>query len=191
MNRGLCVRSASPSSRWPTRGSCSSRASTAGPADRDHPPLLLTPCWRRGQSCASSGPATEPHPYPSCMMAPRLHTQLAMNRQQRIATLTANPALDASTTVPQLVPDRKLRCTEPLREPGGGGINVARAIHMLRGDAIACFPAGGPTGDLVVSLLEREGVPRRVVRVHGSSRENVHVVESASGSTSSLREQHG
>jgi 6-phosphofructokinase 2 len=101
--------------------------------------------------------------------------------QQRIATLTANPALDASTTVPHVVPDRKLRCTEPVREPGGGGINVARAICRLQGDAIACFPAGGPTGDVLVSLLEAERVPRRVVRVRGSTRENVHLVESASG----------
>ena len=106
---------------------------------------------------------------------------MPVSTQQRIATLTANPALDASTAVPRIAPDRKLRCTEPLREPGRGGINVARAICRLHGDAIACFPAGGPTGEALVSLLEAEGVPRRVVRVHGSTRENVHVVESATG----------
>jgi 6-phosphofructokinase 2 len=99
---------------------------------------------------------------------------------QRIATLTINPALDESTTVPHVTPDRKLRCAEPVREPGGGGINVARVIRRLGGEAIACLPAGGPTGQLLVSLLDAEGVQHRVVPVGGWTRQNLHVFESAS-----------
>jgi 6-phosphofructokinase 2 len=104
-----------------------------------------------------------------------------MSKQASIATLTANPSLDVSTVVPVVVPDRKLRCAEPAREPGGGGINVARTICRFQGDAIACLPAGGATGEVLVSLLEAEGVPRRVVRVRGAIRENFDIVESASG----------
>jgi 6-phosphofructokinase 2 len=105
-------------------------------------------------------------------MALRLQARLRVIPQQRIATLTVNPALDVSTAVPYVVPDHKLRCTELVRGPGGGGINVARAIRRLRGDAIACFPVDGPSSDLMLSLLEAEGVPRRVVRVRGPIREN-------------------
>jgi fructose-1-phosphate kinase PfkB-like protein len=44
-------------------------------------------------------------------------------------TLTLNPAADKSCTVEQVVPERKLRCGQPMHHPGGGGINVSRAIE--------------------------------------------------------------
>jgi len=54
-----------------------------------------------------------------------------------------NPALDIATATQLVVPTEKLRCAEPRYDPGGGGINVARAVHMLGGDALAVFPVGG------------------------------------------------
>lgn len=49
----------------------------------------------------------------------------------RIYTLTLAPSLDSATITPQIYPEGKLRCTAPVFEPGGGGINVARAIAHL------------------------------------------------------------
>lgn len=71
----------------------------------------------------------------------------------RIYTLTLAPSLDSATITPQIYPEGKLRCTAPVFEPGGGGINVARAIAHLGGTATAIFPAGGATGEHLVSLL--------------------------------------
>lgn len=51
----------------------------------------------------------------------------------RIYTLTLAPSLDSATITPQIYPEGKLRCTAPVFEPGGGGINVARAIATLVG----------------------------------------------------------
>ncbi len=99
----------------------------------------------------------------------------------QITTLTINPALDESCSVPLVEPDHKLRCSEPVREPGGGGINVARAIHRLGGDVLACFPAGGPVGDLLVSLLDAESVRHRVTPVRGWTRENLNILETTTG----------
>ena len=62
----------------------------------------------------------------------------------RIYTLTLAPSLDSATITPQIYPEGKLRCTAPVFEPGGGGINVARAIAHLGGSATAIFPAGWP-----------------------------------------------
>lgn len=59
----------------------------------------------------------------------------------RIYTLTLAPSLDSATITPQIYPEGKLRCTAPVFEPGGGGINVARAIAHLGGTATAIFPA--------------------------------------------------
>ena len=70
-----------------------------------------------------------------------------------IYTLTLSPSLDSATLTPQIYPEGKLRCSAPVFEPGGGGINVARAITHLGGKATAIFPAGGATGEHLVSLL--------------------------------------
>src|SRR5688572_16246629 len=75
-----------------------------------------------------------------------------------IATLTLNPAIDISTSVPKIEPIHKLRCTEQLRDPGGGGINVARVIRRLGGDVLAIYPIGGITGDLLQQLVAQENV---------------------------------
>jgi len=65
-----------------------------------------------------------------------------------IITITFNPAIDKSTTVPALMPEKKLKCSDPVYEPGGGGINVARAIKKLGGEATAIYLAGGYTGKM-------------------------------------------
>ncbi len=98
-----------------------------------------------------------------------------------IVTLSVNPCIDESTAVDQVVADRKLRCGAPRYEPGGGGINVARAIHRLGGEALAIYPAGGPAGELLSELLEREGVPHRPLPIAGWTRENLNVVEESTG----------
>jgi 6-phosphofructokinase 2 len=87
-----------------------------------------------------------------------------------IVTLTMNPALDIATSTDRVVPTHKLRCTPPRYDPGGGGINVARAIRALGGDALAIFPAGGPAGALIRQLLEEEGVPHQAITVAGFTR---------------------
>ena len=87
-----------------------------------------------------------------------------------VVTLTMNPCIDESTVVDQVVPDRKLRCGAPRFEPGGGGINVARAIVRLGGEALAIYPSGGAAGELLTSLLDREGVGRRQLPIAGWTR---------------------
>jgi 6-phosphofructokinase 2 len=99
----------------------------------------------------------------------------------RIATLTMNPALDLSTATERVLPEHKLRCEDPRYHPGGGGINVARAVVRLGGDALAVYPSGGPNGDLVDLLMGQEQVPCHVVPVAAWTRENVTVREQSTG----------
>ena len=98
-----------------------------------------------------------------------------------IVTLTMNPAVDESTSVPYVLSDRKLRCQAPTYEPGGGGINVARAIQKLGGAALACFPVAGPAGELLKRLLDAEGLRYTPMPVNGWTRENLNVLEEVSG----------
>lgn len=98
----------------------------------------------------------------------------------QIVTITFNPCIDKSATVPQLIPEKKLNCTEPRFEPGGGGINVARAIKKLGGEATVIYPAGGYTGNFFSELLAREKIPSIIISVENPLRENVIVVEESS-----------
>ena len=98
----------------------------------------------------------------------------------QIVTITFNPCIDKSATVPQLIPEKKLSCSEPLFEPGGGGINVARAIKKLGGEATAIYPAGGYTGRFFNELLTREQIPSIIIEAENPLRENVIMLEESS-----------
>jgi 6-phosphofructokinase 2 len=101
---------------------------------------------------------------------------------QKIVTLTLNPAIDKSTTVNTIVPDRKLRCSEPVFEPGGGGVNVSRAVKKLGGESTAIYVAGGYSGEHLEDLLRLEGIESCVVAFDGQTRENLIVVDESSDS---------
>lgn len=96
-----------------------------------------------------------------------------------IITITFNPCIDKSTSVSALQPDKKLECTLPVFEPGGGGINVARAIKKLGGDAIAVYPTGGYSGKFLNVLLEKENISLLNIETKQHTRENMIVVDNA------------
>ena len=98
-----------------------------------------------------------------------------------IVTITPNPAVDLSTSVEKIVPVYKLRGTSQQRDPGGGGINVARVIKRLGGDVRAIYPIGGTTGDLLRRLLDREGVPSQTFFIAEETREDFFVSEISTG----------
>lgn len=98
-----------------------------------------------------------------------------------IATLTLNPSLDESATARRVEPERKLRCEDFERQPGGGGLNVARALGELGGQAIAIWARAGHTGAMVADLLDRARVRSVPLDVAGETRRNLSVLETSSG----------
>jgi 6-phosphofructokinase 2 len=98
---------------------------------------------------------------------------------KNIVTLTLNPAIDKSTTVDRIYPEQKLRCENPRFDAGGGGINVSKAIKRLGGHSIAVFPVGGPSGQVLRDLVQKEGIDCRTVETRNWTRENFIVVESS------------
>lgn len=95
----------------------------------------------------------------------------------KIITVTFNPTIDKSTSIAALMPERKLQCSEPRFEPGGGGINVARAIKKLGGEAVAIYPAGGYSGKFLNELMAREGVTVQPIETKSHTRENLIVFD--------------
>lgn len=98
-----------------------------------------------------------------------------------IVTLTLNPALDVSSSVPVVAPSHKLRCSAPQAEPGGGGINVTRVCQRLGEDSTAVVPLGGSAGLRVAALLADEGIDARSIAIAGETRESLSITEDSTG----------
>lgn len=98
-----------------------------------------------------------------------------------VLTLTLNPTIDMTASAEKVVPEAKLRCGNENYDPGGGGINVARAIHKLGGKATAMFTAGGSDGKLLVDFLEHEKVATAAIPIENMTRRNITISEKGSG----------
>lgn len=98
-----------------------------------------------------------------------------------ILTITLNPAVDLATSVERVIAGPKLYCKSPKIDPGGGGVNVARAICKLGGSAKALVALGGASGEQLRRLLWAEGVPVHSVSVSGETRQSIAVSDETDG----------
>lgn len=96
-----------------------------------------------------------------------------------IVTLTLNPAIDKTTEVERLVPEKKMRCSPLLIDAGGGGINVSKAVQELGGESVAVYASGGLTGQRLTQLLQAESIAVKPVPIEGETRENFAATELA------------
>lgn len=92
-----------------------------------------------------------------------------------IVTLTLNPSIDGSAETDVVRHTRKVRTTNERLDPGGGGLNVARALGLLGAPALALYCAGGAIGDALDRLLAARGVTGRRLPIAGDTR-FAHVV---------------
>lgn len=99
---------------------------------------------------------------------------------KRIVTFTLNPAVDKSSSVEHVKAEDKLYCDQPIFEPGGGGINVSRAIKKLGGSSLLLYTSGGFTGKKLDQLLAAEALNKQAVEIEAESRENLIINEKAS-----------
>ncbi|MBN2427172.1 MAG: 1-phosphofructokinase family hexose kinase [Deltaproteobacteria bacterium] len=100
---------------------------------------------------------------------------------KKIVTMTMNPAIDKSSSVAHVIAERKLYCRPPRFDPGGGGVNVCRAIRKLGGESMLLYPTGGLTGERLQQLLDQEGLDHRPFPVKGLTRESLVILEESTG----------
>lgn len=98
-------------------------------------------------------------------------------RPLRVVTLTPNPVLDRTLTVPQVLLDTVLRADEVRLDAGGKGFNVSRALKTMGSESVAMALVGGATGALLEEMLHAWGVTTRFVQVHDETRTNIVVTE--------------
>src|SRR3954453_20620851 len=93
-----------------------------------------------------------------------------------IATVTLNAALDVTYRLPAVELHGANRVESVSARAGGKGVNVARVLHALGEDVIACCLLGGATGELVRADLT---MPSLVVPIASETRRTVSVVDDA------------
>jgi len=103
-----------------------------------------------------------------------------------IVTVTPNPSIDRTVTLPTaLVRGAVHRIGATSSEPGGKGVNVARALALAGLDVIAVLPAR--PGDPILAGLQDIGLNIYAVPVTGAVRTNLAITE-PDGTTTKLNE---
>ncbi|MGC9521599.1 MAG: 1-phosphofructokinase [Anaerolineae bacterium] len=96
-----------------------------------------------------------------------------------ILTVTPNPVLDRTLTVPNIVLNEMSRALETREDWGGKGFNVARALHALGKTSVAMGFVGGATGDKLASGLQALGIRTELTPIAGETRTNVVITDAA------------
>ena len=103
-----------------------------------------------------------------------------------IVTVTPNPSIDRTVSLPdRLVRGAVLRVTSGSSEPGGKGVNVARALTLAGLNTVAVLPAA--EHDPILAALRSIGVAVHAVGIAGTVRTNLTVTE-PDGTTTKINE---
>lgn len=94
-----------------------------------------------------------------------------------LATLTLNPAVDATYSIDRLVPDQKAHASAVRYDPGGNGINVGRALKTLGASAHNFGVTAGEVGQLFQRLVTPQLDHFHAEHIAGETRINVTLME--------------
>lgn len=94
-----------------------------------------------------------------------------------IITVTLNPAMDKTVTLPGFAINTVNRVQHVRLDPGGKGINVSKAVHALGGETLAISVLGGASGGYIKSALDVMGIPNDMVLSAEPTRTNLKIVD--------------
>ncbi|MFC4618769.1 1-phosphofructokinase family hexose kinase [Camelliibacillus cellulosilyticus] len=93
-----------------------------------------------------------------------------MEKLNKIATVTLNPAVDTLYRLDRLQVGASTRVGAPLRTAGGKGINVARVTRLLGEDVAATGFLGGHNGKFIHGEIRKLGIEDRFVDIADETR---------------------
>lgn len=98
-----------------------------------------------------------------------------------IVTVTPNPSLDRTLTVPHISFDEMVRASGTRLDWGGKGFNVSRALQALGAESVATGFLGGATGQMLAQGLREMGIAADPVPIAGETRTNTIIAEAETG----------
>ena len=105
-----------------------------------------------------------------------------------IYTLTLNPAVDKTVTIPGFTPGAVNRIISLRRDVGGKGINVSKCLQKLGTASAAAGFFGGDEGDRAAQELENSGIETIPVLIPGKIRTNLKIVDPDRGEVTDINE---
>lgn len=94
-----------------------------------------------------------------------------------IITVTLNPALDKTVTLPGFAVNTVNRVQSVRLDPGGKGINVSKTVHALGGQTLAISVLGGASGGYIKTALDTMEIPNDMVLTSETTRTNIKIVD--------------
>jgi 1-phosphofructokinase family hexose kinase len=96
-----------------------------------------------------------------------------------IVTVTPNPVLDRTLTVPRIAFNAMVRAIGVREDWGGKGFNVSRALHALGEESVVMGFVGGATGDKLLQGLSSLGIAADLTPIAGETRTNIVITDTA------------
>jgi 1-phosphofructokinase len=100
-----------------------------------------------------------------------------MSEPVRIATLSLNPAVDQTAVIPNFTAGSVNRVEREQADAGGKGVNVASFLAHFGLPVAVTGLLGKANAQPFVQLVTAKGIEDRFVRVAGSTRVNVKIVD--------------
>ncbi len=98
-----------------------------------------------------------------------------MGQENRVVTVTINPAIDQTISIPNFTAGAVNRVQSSQMDAGGKGINVASFLADFGQPATVTGFLGADNDDIFRRLFERKGIEDRCVRIAGQTRIGVKV----------------
>lgn len=97
----------------------------------------------------------------------------------RIHTVTFNPAIDETIMLDRLIPGEVHRARAVRQNAGGKGVNVASCLADWGADVVVHGLLGSENAAPFAALFAAKGITDRFIRVAGSTRVNLKLVDDA------------
>jgi 1-phosphofructokinase len=105
-----------------------------------------------------------------------------------IATVTLNPAIDKSLTVPRFEVGKTNRGEVTRSDAGGKGINVAKAVKQFGAEVCALGFVAGSNGRFILEALAASRIAADFCNVAGETRVNLKIHDPVYGTETELNE---
>ncbi len=105
-----------------------------------------------------------------------------------IYTITLNPSLDKTLSVPTLRLGELNRAQIVRQDLSGKGLNVSRALRALGVDSVVIALIGGATGQLLRRGLDEAGFVAHLIEVDQETRQNITLLDESTGQYTKINE---
>ena len=109
--------------------------------------------------------------------------------KEKIFTVTLNPSIDKTISVEKLTPYELNRTISTRLDPGGKGINVARALKNFGVDVLATGLIAGTNGKKLLNNLLEAGITVDFHNIEGETRTNLKILDQSNQEITEINEQ--